>query len=499
MIGRTVVHQVIPGTNPSATFNWSFRNTCETYEAEPLRYAAFSSQLSALASSGNIIYSEYYQGKTADGEAQRHVEPFAFLVEEGDYAYLVIRGTLNEANGKLDIDAAYKVDNPMGEGKIGRGWLKAFQGLGVDDFAKESSFTRSGGLPGITLKAALTGTSKTKLRIASHSLGSAMATLAAAYAQKLNIFDDIEGYPSASPRVGGTSFKNWFNNLSDKNGNSFGTTWKRLTNTSDTVPTLPYIAMGFVHAGTEVNFTAEYTDADNGKKIAKNHQICCCYGYALKNPTDVFNIRNQDSRCTFPEPLGSVSVFDIGNHINSVATYFDSFRTPLDVADQTISTVYPNSLINMRDQVVDTIGQNSVVLPLWMTSKQDDGRILGFTKAWVIAYCKPGFSDQVKYYVERDFGTQLNKIDFIVDRYILDRELTKNWIPNSDSTDGGSWYPHPALITTFNVDQDVNPTVSDDPTTFDQGSIRFTKPVDKYEYTDEYNKYLVFPKTNILG
>lgn len=160
-------------------------------------------------------------------------------------------------------------------------------------------------------------------------------------------------------------------------------------------------------------------------------------------------------------------------------------------------TVYPNSLVNMRDQVIDTVGQTNTVLPLWMTSKQTSGRVLGFTRAWVIAYTLPGESDRIAYNIQEEFGEILNQIDFEVDRYILDRSMTKNWIPNEDSTDGGNWLT--AKQTTFNYDQNTNPTSSGDPTTFDGDGLRFTSPVDNYEFTDRYNKYLVFPKTNILG
>jgi hypothetical protein len=46
----------------------------------------------------------------------------------------------------------------------------------------------------------------------------------------------------------------------------------------------------------------------------------------------------------------------------------------------------------MREQVEDVLGtvNNTNILPLWMTSQQIDGNTLGFTPAWVIAYCKPG-------------------------------------------------------------------------------------------------------------
>ncbi len=108
----------------------------------------------------------------------------------------------------------------------------------------------------------------------------------------------------------------------------------------------------------------------------------------------------------------------------------------------TIGAVYPNSLINMRDQVIDVVGQTSTTLPLWMTSKQTNGRILGFTPAWVICYTKPERSRQVAYYLQQNFGEQLNKIDFKVDRYVLDSELTRNWDPETQS-----FVPTPNLTT----------------------------------------------------
>ena len=159
--------------------------------------------------------------------------------------------------------------------------------------------------------------------------------------------------------------------------------------------------------------------------------------------------------------------------------------------DSTLTTeVYPNSLINMRDRVIDTVGETNQVYPLWMSSRQTNGTILGFTKAVVLCYAKAGKGDQIAYNIRTKFGEILNQIDFTVDRYILDNQLTKNWVVNEDSTDGGNWYPSPALTTTFDL--------ATDPTTFDQNSLRFVKPVDNYEVTDRYNKYIAFPKTNIL-
>ena len=125
---------------------------------------------------------------------------------------------------------------------------------------------------------------------------------------------------------------------------------------------------------------------------------------------------------------------------------------PVTGADSTeISIVYPNSLVNMRDQVIDVIGQISVMLPQWMISKQSNGQILGFTPAWVLAYTKPGKSDQIAYYIREQFGEQLNLVDFEVDRYEVDRTLSKNWDPIYDST-VGSWIPNPPESTTFDIE-----------------------------------------------
>jgi len=236
-----------------------------------------------------------------------------------------------------------------------------------------------------------------------------------------------------------------------------------------------------------------------------------------------------------------------------------------------IATVYPNSLINMRDQVIDVVGQISNVLPLWMLCKQANGQTLGFTPAWVMAYAKPGRGEQLAYYIEQNFTDQLNKIDFEVDRYELDNLLTRNW----DREQQYWGPPHPASLTTFDLiglpafsytrayqvgdvvqyqtiqgdvainklyvcttattpgtqptntaywssngrnvagwinDEDITTTWADDNftlaewtyatppgTTFDGGSMQFTAPVDMYSSTDAYDRYLLFPRRNILS
>ena len=130
------------------------------------------------------------------------------------------------------------------------------------------------------------------------------------------------------------------------------------------------------------------------------------------------------------EVVYSQIVDDLVNDSGQSVSKSVTLPYPVNQFDSTeIATVYPNSLINMRDQVIDTVGQISKLLPRWMLSKQANGNVLGFTPAWVICYCKPGKSGQVAYNIAQQYGDQLNRVDFEVDRYELDRLLTKNWNP----------------------------------------------------------------------
>jgi hypothetical protein len=85
-----------------------------------------------------------------------------------------------------------------------------------------------------------------------------------------------------------------------------------------------------------------------------------------------------------------------GESVSKIVNLPYAITDPGDGSTQVIQ-VYPNSLINMRDQVIDVVGQISTKLPLWMTSKQTNGRVLGFTPSWVICYTQPGRSAQIAY------------------------------------------------------------------------------------------------------
>ena len=95
-----------------------------------------------------------------------------------------------------------------------------------------------------------------------------------------------------------------------------------------------------------------------------------------------------------------------------------------------VSTIYVNSFPNMAQRIADNIGyENRSILPKWMSSRQEDGTVLGFTRALVIAYTLPGKSAEVAYRVGQA-SDNVKLIDFTVDRYEWDNILSDNFVKN---------------------------------------------------------------------
>jgi hypothetical protein len=91
--------------------------------------------------------------------------------------------------------------------------------------------------------------------------------------------------------------------------------------------------------------------------------------------------------------------------------------------------LYPNSLDDMRNRVVDVLGQtqNAAFLPLWMTTRQPNGSILGYTQAWVICYTKPGYASEIVSNIERFYPYTLNQITFEIDRFSVNKSITYDY------------------------------------------------------------------------
>jgi hypothetical protein len=100
--------------------------------------------------------------------------------------------------------------------------------------------------------------------------------------------------------------------------------------------------------------------------------------------------------------------------------------------------LFPNSLPNMRDRTGENLGQefDFRLLPEWMTSQQANGSTLGYTPAWVIAYCKPGTADTIKNNIETLWVDPLGKpytlntINFQLDRITVDKSTTFDYDNN---------------------------------------------------------------------
>lgn len=89
--------------------------------------------------------------------------------------------------------------------------------------------------------------------------------------------------------------------------------------------------------------------------------------------------------------------------------------------------IYPNSFQNMRSVVYTAVTQvNKNVLPDWMTSKQEDGTILGHINAVVLCYTIPGKSKSVSYNIATS-NSGLDRFDIVLDRYVWDNNLSEHY------------------------------------------------------------------------
>jgi hypothetical protein len=321
----------IPNPKANDTFTPVPSNQCPVNIDEPLRYDKFKSALEALTAD-DIIWCDYTVTINKDPNDQkldppkvvRSVVPFGFLIEVGDTAYITMRGTQTTYDFTLDFMTG-KVINPIagfGKGKTQNGFTMAYNGLGPDPLE-----VRAADVPGKSLYSALNDTTKTKIKIGGHSLGSAISTLIANYAQSLNKFNRVEGYVSASPTVGNQVYADYFNALKDKDGNTLGNNFYRLTNKNDLIPTLPGPLLGFIAVAQEVLFDTLYTNSEGKKDISKNHSICCCYSYALRHPQNPYNNANEagvENECVFP--VGPTNYYaSIDQHFNNLILYYSSF------------------------------------------------------------------------------------------------------------------------------------------------------------------------------
>ena len=140
--------------------------------------------------------------------------------------------------------------------------------------------------------------------------------------------------------------------------------------------------------------------------------------------------------------VDGVDASDLTNRIPPATPQFDN---------QGNIIIRPASIVNMRNIVIagstaltadntDTFkaDQNDITtdergfpsgqlnlntLPSWMTTTQNDGRVLGWIPGTPLVYCLPGEASQILFDINQS-GFNLNAISFDVDRYVWDNNLT---------------------------------------------------------------------------
>ena len=120
-----------------------------------------------------------------------------------------------------------------------------------------------------------------------------------------------------------------------------------------------------------------------------------------------------------------------------------------------ISVVYPNSLDNMRTRIYTDLGRVNKRLPLWMRSRQSNGKILGFVPAWVVCYTQPNASGEIAYRLNQRWGEYLDLINFELDRYELDNALTWNYnISTTANVNAGQAIANTVSLGSWSAPQD---------------------------------------------
>lgn len=227
---------------------------------------------------------------------------------------------------------------------------------------------------------------------------------------------------------------------------------------------------------------------------------------------------------------------NVSNSINVSASNIDN-----------IPTVFPNNIVNMRKSLISQLGQVNKELPKWMVDRQDNGRVLGFTKGCVLVYTKPGMSAKIAYQLNalKDLSETHNdyfdfkKVTFGVDRYLWDTDLLSSYDketmtfvtePETSFDIYGERYDYTVVdglrvyffnptelihgpdgdAPAFHIDEpdghygseyvnDPDSVPNASKTTFDGGSLRFLAGRDVYKDQDVNDKYLKFPDNTILG
>ena len=193
----------------------------------------------------------------------------------------------------------------------------------------------------------------------------------------------------------------------------------------------------YIAAVTRNHYWRNITLGELKTAVAKNNAGEIIYEVVYSEVID--NLVNPEGTSVpmqifWPRPID----LNLGPWYTSVTDIFTSYIFPDSNSQPTFYTslspgyarlLYPNSLYNMRTRVAQELGQeyNSNLLPLWMTSQQENGSTLGYTQAWVICYTKPGLATAIKDNINAQWPYTLNQINFKIDRFSVDKSATYDY------------------------------------------------------------------------
>lgn len=228
-------------------------------------------------------------------------------------------------------------------------------------------------------------------------------------------------------------------------------------------------------------------------RAIKNNEVIYEVVYAEIIDREESNSKSVSSSVNFINKHGLTWSNPIYSNDTNITADTDVFTS--DQRDQHI--FYPNSFKNMNSKIVNSIGQLEYqALPLWMRSKQESGKILGFIPCVIIAYVTPGNADQIIFNINRRTDVDLKKIEFVIDRYIYDFDMSVNYDKTYAIGDGSTistprW--NVSNETTFDLEDGF-----DDQTVFDVDSTTFIEGAFQYKsFQDEGDMYLKFPQMGI--
>ena len=196
----------------SSSFRWDAALSCAL--ASKLAYSG-SADVAAWQSGWGLQSIQFLEA----------VDTQCFVAIASDIVLIAFRGTENVADWIADFNAL-RVTRPYG--KVHRGFYHAFNDV------------RS------SLEAVLAPVRNRRLIVTGHSLGGALATVAAAEWLQDNSFAPAAAFTFGQPRVGDSQVAKFINS-------SFGDRYSRFVNDDDIVPRVP---PGYSHVGKLFHFDA---------------------------------------------------------------------------------------------------------------------------------------------------------------------------------------------------------------------------------------------------